>query len=151
MRLDWILSHLCNFTSGLFFASIGYFLPIKGVIHIVIIAITIDLITGIIAARYRGEGIKSSKLWRTIYKLLYSVIIIALTYAIDKEMGFLDIYKFMAWLIAGFEVWSILENAGSITDHKLFRILKHVMEDKVKEVTGINLNEEQDAKVNNSR
>jgi len=139
-EMKWILSHIYNFLSGIFVASIGYFLPVLGMIHLVIIAITIDLIFGIVAARKRREGIKSKKLWRTMYKMIISVIIISLAYSMDKEIGMqLQIHRFIAWMITGFEIWSILESAGEITNHKLFRLLQHFMEDKVKNVTGIDI------------
>lgn len=142
--MRWILSHIYNLISGVFLASIGYFLPVRNMIHVVIIAITIDLIFGIVAARKRGEGIKSRKLWRTMYKMIIAIIVIALAYAMDVEMGLVQIHKFIAWMITGFEIWSILESAGEITDHKLFRILQHFMEDKVKDVTGIDIKDETD-------
>ena len=141
--MKWILSHIYNFLNGMFVAAIGYFLPVRGMVHLVIIAITIDLIFGIIAARKRGEGIKSKNLWRTIYKMIISVIVISLAYSMDKEIGLqLQTHSFIAWMITGFEIWSILESAGQITNHKLFRILKSFMEDKVKDITGINIKDD---------
>jgi len=148
--IRWILLHLYNFFSGLIFAFAGYFAPVKGVIHVMIAAIVIDLLTGIKVAHMRGEGIKSSKLWRTGYKMLISIAIVFLTFSLDREMGVVEIHKFVAWLIVGFEIWSILENAGKMTDHKLFRILKKFMEEKVKETTGINLEEDNEVKSSNN-
>ena len=139
--MKWILAHLYHFIAGSFTAILGYFAPMKDVLHVVLIAIIIDLFFGLIAARSKGEGIKSFKLWRTVYKMLFAVILIALVYSIDKEMGMMELHKFIAWGIAGFEVWSILESMGTITDHKLFGLLKHIMTDKVKDITGVNLEE----------
>lgn len=142
--MKWLFQHLCNLFSGIILAILGYFAPIKGVIHVMVIAILIDLIFGIIAARSRKEGIKSSKLWRTAYKLFIAVIIVALLYAMDVEIGteIIQLHRVVAWLITGFEVWSILESGGQITNHKLFRILKKYMEDKVEAVTGVDLQTE---------
>jgi phage-related holin len=140
--MKWLLAHFYHFISGVFLSIIGYFAPMKDVLHVVLIAIIIDLFFGLIAARAKGEGIKSFKLWRTVYKMLFAVILISLVYSIDKEMGMFELHKIIAWGIAGFEVWSILESMGAITDHKLFGLLKHIMTDKVKDVTGVNLEEE---------
>jgi len=139
--MKWLLQHLYNFLSGIIVAFLGYFAPIKGVIHVMVIAIILDLIFGIIAARRRKEGIKSAKLWRTAYKLFIAVIIVALLYAMDIEIGveIIKLHRIVAWLITGFEIWSILESGGQITNHKLFRILKKYMEDKVESVTGVEL------------
>jgi phage-related holin len=141
--MKWVLAHIYNFISSLFIAILGYFAPIKGVFHLMVIAIIIDLITGVIASRKAGHGIKSLKLWRTIYKLVFAVVVVSLAFALDKELGIVKIHRFIAWLIIGFEIWSILENAGKITNHKIFRVLQHFMEDKVKDVTGVDLEEKQ--------
>lgn len=139
--LNWFFNHICNFALGAFFAALGYFAPIKGVVNVMIMAILIDLVLGIIAARRAGEGIKSHKLWRTVYKLLFAVVLVALLYAIDKEMGMIQLHKIIAWLITGFEIWSILESAGKITEHKIFKLVKKLMEDKIKDATGIEIKE----------
>lgn len=138
----WALAHSYNFACGLYVACIGYFSPVKGVILVMVAAIIIDLIVGILAALKNGEGIKSHKLWRTIYKMLLALITVMLLYAVDKEMQMLSMHKFVAWLITGFEVWSMLENAGKLTNHKLFCILRNVMNDKIKQVTNIDLENE---------
>ena len=106
-------------------------------------AIILDLFTGMLAARKRGEGLKSIKMWRTIYKLFYSIIIVMLLFGMDNEMGmgFIQLHKIVAWLITGFEIWSILENAATISDLKIFFILKKFMSDKIKEQTGVSINE----------
>lgn len=141
--MKWILQHLLNFISAIAFSFIGYFAPIKGVVHLMIIVIVIDLVIGIVVAIRNGHGISSRKLWRTAYKLLFAILIVSLTYSMDKEMGVVSIHKFVAWLITGFEIWSILENAAKITNHRIFILLKQVMEDKVKKTTGINLKEDE--------
>ena len=68
-------------------------------------------------------------------------MVVALLFALDKEIDFIQLHKVVAWIVIGFEVWSILENSVKITDHKVFRILKRFMEDKFKE-QNIDLNEE---------
>lgn len=142
-QIKWLLSHTYNILCGLCAAFLGYFAPVNRVILVTIAAITLDLVIGVLAARYRGDGIKSKKLWRTIYKGVLSIAIIQLLYAIDKEMGMLELHKFAAWLIAGFEVWSILETASKTLDSKLFRILQNLMEDKVKKTTGIDIKKDE--------
>lgn len=143
--LKWLLSHFLNLASGLIIAAAGYFSPIKGVIHVMIAAIIIDLIVGIIVANKMGIGIKSKKLWKTIYKLLLAVVVVSLAFCLDKEMGIIEISSFIAWLITGFEIWSILESAAKISDHKIFKLLQVFMKDKIEKVTGIDI--EKDEKI----
>jgi hypothetical protein len=88
------------------------------------------------------KGIKSSKLWKTLFKLFFVVLFIMLLYSMDAEFHIIELHRLVAWLIVGFEAWSILENMARITDHRIFRILKKFMEDRIEKQTGIDLNEE---------
>ena len=137
----WLVAHSNNFISGLIMAICSYFAPIGDIMAVILAAIALDFITGIIASRMNGNGITSRKAWRSLWKLLCVLAIIALVYAIDTEIPVISIHKIVAWVIVGFEVWSILENMAKITDHKVFRLLKKFMEDKVKENTGVDIKE----------
>lgn len=128
--------------SAVFAMFMSYLTPINGIIGIMVLIIIVDMIFGCIASFKKGDGIKSRKLWRTAYKIFYAVLIVSLLYALDKEMGQIPLHKTVAWLISGFEVWSILENLSNMTKLKVFSILKHFMEDKVKNTTGVDLVEE---------
>ena len=141
---NWLFGHTPNFVSGAFIAASTYFAPIKGIVTITMLTITIDLILGVWAARVKGLGIKSEKLWRTVYKMLIAFTIMHLLYSIDVEYGVevVHSYRVAGLFIIGFEIWSVLENAAVITDHKMFRILKRYMENKVKDATGVNLTED---------
>jgi phage-related holin len=139
----WVEAHSNNFLTGIFLAFAGYFSPVHNVVMVVMLAVMIDLITGIWASYTIGRGIKSRRLMRSIVKIVLYDMIIYLIFCIDKEMALIELHKTVAWLIVGFEVWSILENAARITDHRIFRILRRYMEDRVKETTGMDLNEKE--------
>lgn len=138
---DWLEWHIPNFAMGVIGAASAYFQPIKGIVTITMITILVDMVLGIWAARKRGKGIKSVKLWRTAYKMLISFAVIHLLYSIDQEFGITIAHSYViaGLFIVGFEMWSILENAAVITDHRIFRILRKYMEDKVKSSTGIDM------------
>ena len=138
----WLSAHENNFMAGIIMATFGYFAECKGIFVVMFAAIIVDLITGVWAARVEGKGIKSKRLWRTISKMVLSFMVVALLFALDKEIDFIQLHKVVAWIVIGFEVWSILENSVKITDHKVFRILKRFMEDKFKE-QNIDLNEKE--------
>lgn len=106
-----------------------------------VVIILLDLFFGIIAARHRGEGIESRKLWRTVYKFLIANLVVALAYSIDVEIGLIDMHKTIAWFIIGFEFWSILENLAQISNLQIFVILKKIMTAKIKTVTDIDIND----------
>ena len=69
-------------------------------------------------------------------------------FAIDKEIPVIKLHIVFAWIIVGFEVWSILENMAKIIDHPIFRILKRFMEDKIKDNTGVDINQTENEQTN---
>lgn len=142
----WIVEHTNHFASGAIMAITAYFAPCQGVVYVAIGAVLLDFLTGIIASLIEKKGIKSSKLWKTLFKLFFVTMFIMLLYSIDTEFKMIEIHRVVAWLIVGFEVWSILENMARITDHKIFRILKKFMEDKIEQQTGVKIGDDLDNK-----
>lgn len=137
----WLVNHSNNFISGAIMSIMAYYAPCKGMIIVAVSAILFDLLTGVMASLSEGKGIKSKRLWRTIYKLFFVASLIMLLYSVDKEFQMIELHRVVAWLVVGFEVWSILENMARITDHPIFRILKRYMTDKIQDTTGVNIEE----------
>lgn len=147
--IKWLITHICNFLSGGIAIFVSYFAPLKlylqpieNIIYIMVLTILIDFLFGLIASLKEGRGIKSRRMWRTGYKLLFSVVLVSLMYSIDKEMNMIELHKVIAWLFTGFEFWSILENLARISNMKIFKLLQKVMSDKIEDITGIDLDEE---------
>lgn len=120
----------------------AYFAPCKGVIYVAVGAVLLDFVTGIISSLVQKKGIKSSKLWKTLFKLFFVALFIMLLYSMDTEFHIIELHRIVAWMIVGFEAWSILENMAKITDHKIFRILKKFMEDKIEKQTGVKIGDD---------
>lgn len=76
------------------------------------------------------------------------MLFLGLTYAFDKEIPLIEIHIIAAWLVIGFEIWSILENMAQITDNPLFRFLKKFMGKKIKDVSGEDIDESMSGKDN---
>lgn len=136
--INYLVFYVPNLVTGLAAAFAGYFSPIKGMAIVMLTAILIDLILGVWASRSEGEAIKSKKLWRTGYKILFALVIIHLLHSVDTEMGIAGINtcKIGALIITGWEIWSIFESAAVISDHPVFRLLKVFMEKKIKDKAG---------------
>ena len=110
---------------GLLISTVAVLAPIKMVLLVTGILIFADLISGIIAAKKRGEEISSAGLRRTITKVaIYNAAIIlgflAETYMLD---GFLPISKIASSLIALVECKSLYENLDEIRGGNLFKSL----------------------------
>ncbi len=140
--MNWFMQHLLNVFFGLIIGIIGYFTGAKNAIYVMWAIIMFDLFSGLWASLKMGRGWQSIKMWRTIYKLFFATAIVAMLYAMDREMGvkFFQFYKAVAWLISGFEMWSILENISEIVDWRIIKILKKYMHDKIENETGVDFN-----------
>lgn len=139
----------------IFFGFIGFFSEVSLLVQCILVAITIDFITGIAADIKRKRRakekfcIESSKLWRTAFKLGLSIIGVGFAYMIDEKvfpMVTLNLANIFAGVVIGSEFWSFLENSAELSEHPIFRQLKKVMKTKVDRVTGIN--EEKERKNN---
>jgi len=114
-----------NWTSKLFIASLAALAPIKMVIITVGFLILADLLTGIWAAKSRGEKISSSIMRRTISKIvIYQLAVIS---GFMLEMHILDslvpVAKIVAGVIGMVEFKSILENSGHIVGGDVFKLI----------------------------
>jgi len=133
-------TNIYTFLFTICIAIVGYLAPIKHMIVVVVALVLLDMVFGIWASMKAGYGLKSIKAWRTLEKLLISAIILIAFFAIDQEMGgFVELHRIAGWLIAGVEMWSILESTTRISNNKLFKILKQFMHDKIESQTGVDV------------
>jgi phage-related holin len=98
-------------------------------IHSMLIAcgvlIVADLITGIMAARKRGEKINSAGLRTTVSKMLIFQIAIISGYVLEVYMleNLLPVSKIVAGVIGMVEFTSILENASVIAGKDILKLV----------------------------
>ena len=101
---------------------LAVFAPIHGVLIVCGIVIMTDLVTGIIAAKRRGEKINSAGLRRSISKIFVYQFSIIIAFLIEVYLmsGVVPISKIVAGLIGITEATSIFENLKSITGYDIF-------------------------------
>jgi phage-related holin len=109
--------------------SLLFLAPIQASVNVVFALVFVDLIFGLIAARKRGERIKSSKLAHTPLKLFVYFASIVAVYAADQYIGLvMPVTKIVTGIIGATEVLSMLEKAEFLTgvpfSHKVRDILK---------------------------
>lgn len=131
--------------SSLLLASIAVFAPVKALIIVAAILIFADLITGILAARKKGQKINSAGLRRTVTKLFVYEAAIMLGFLVEHYMiaDFFPVSKIAAGLISLVEFKSILENLDVLNGSPVFKSLieklgsvndvKQVVEEKIEE------------------
>jgi hypothetical protein len=114
-----------DFLVGFIVSTAAIFAPIKAVLLVTGLLIFADLITGILAARKKGQKITSAGLRRTVTKVcVYNVAImvgfLAETYMLE---GFIPISKIASGLIAVVELASLYENLNVIHGSNIFKEL----------------------------
>ena len=105
------------------------FAPIVPMLITTIVLIMIDLISGVIAAKKRGEKIESAALRRTITKLFVYNSAIVTGHLVESYMlqNSLPIVKLVAGIISVTEMTSIFENLNSIYGMNLFKKIIYLL------------------------
>lgn len=106
-----------EFIHSLLIASIAALAPIQAIIISVGILIVGDMVTGILAARKRGENITSAAMRRTVSKMFVYQLVVISGFLLDHYLltGTIIIPKIVAGVIGMVEFKSILENVNKIT------------------------------------
>ena len=123
-----------SFTQNIHSAMIG-----------LLICITIDTITGFIAAPYRNQRRESSKLSKVVLKIItYFVAAIALHVTEMMVLptyvaGTLELSRMAFTVFCALEIYSTIENLRDITGLRAFDILTMNFKKKVEESTGIEI------------
>ena len=148
-QFDWFKQVAVNVWSlicGLFFASIGYLIPVKDIVHSVLFFFLIDIIFGYLAARkLRGEHFSTKIVWKyTVPRMLISIVLIIATYMWDTNFhqDFVNTCNLVGWFISGILIYSIIKNAYKITRWMPFRNLGLVLKTQLKNEAGIDAEEE---------
>lgn len=126
---------VCATISGIFSAILGYFLPVRDIVHIVFIFFVLDMLVGYWAARkLRGEKFSTPRVWATtVPRLLLSIVVILAAFGWDKvfEQNLISTYKLIGWFISGILLYSIILNGYKITSWHVFPRLAKVIKDKL--------------------
>lgn len=106
-----------EFIHSLLIASIAALAPIQAIIISVGILIVGDMVTGILAARKRGENITSAAMRRTVSKMFVYQLTVISGFLLEHYIlgGVLPVAKIVAGVIGMVEFKSMLENVNKIT------------------------------------
>ena len=140
--INWLYGHFYNTLCGFFFAIAGYFLEIRGAVHVMWAALALDLLFGILVSVVRrGEKFSMTKAFVGIGRALGSTALVALLYGMDKEMHQVVAasYYVAAWVISGFYAWSINQNLELLFGGGIFTLLKKIFSRRLQEQAGINI------------
>ncbi len=128
---------------GLLCTFIGYLLPIRNIIHLLIVFFILDVIFGYIAARVVKKQRFSVKIiWEhTMPRMAISIILITCAFLWDKEyhLDIVHTHKIIGWFISGVLLVSIIDNAYKITKWSAFPQLGKLIKDTTKEKTNLDI------------
>lgn len=120
--------------------------PIHAVMAVVFVLVAADMVTGIIAARKRGESLTSAGMRRTISKLVVYQIAMISGFLVEKYtlISVVPIAKIIAGLISATELKSVLENVSSSANVDVFK-------DLISKLDSVNAQSEEDRKARKER
>ncbi len=123
-------------------AFVGFVAPLPILVFWVFMFVIADMVTGMLAAKKRGEVLTSKKMKLTISKLLCYMVVVLLAHAINFHvLPFVELYScyVASGIICFVELFSILENMYVVTENQVFRLLTQWSKQKMKETTGMSV------------
>lgn len=150
------LNYLFHDTYAIIFGAavsfLGYLLPIKNIVHLLIVFFMVDVVFGYLAARkIRKEKFSVKIIWEhTIPRMLISIVLITGAFMWDEvyKQEVISTYKVIGWFISGVLLYSIADNGYQITKWSIFPKISMMIADKVKVTTGIDVEEIESKKIN---
>lgn len=127
-----------------FAAIMGFLEPLWVMMLWFLIFIMVDFVSGIYASWVEGQLITSHKMQKTVIKFIMYSTAIFLLHGIDVYMiSFTKLYlaRIGATLICGIELYSVFENCYRITGNAVFKVLTQFTMKKIKEQTGVELDD----------
>jgi hypothetical protein len=114
---------MLEYLKSLLIAILAVFAPIQAVIIVTGVLVIADLITGLFAAKKRGEKITSAGLRRTVTKTTVYLSAVCLGFLVEKYMidSILPISKLISGIIGVVELKSLMENLNTIYGSDLFK------------------------------
>lgn len=126
--------------------AVSLFAPIAPLVGCALAFVAVDFVTGVAAsrarARRRGEKwyFESREAWRTVLKLGFVVIAIAMSWLVEScvlDFMTLNLAKIFTGFTCAVEFWSFLENASQLSESPMFVWLKRYVHRRIrKEVEG---------------
>jgi len=142
------LTNVYALMAGVATTVIGYFLPVKDILHLMIVLFIIDVFFGQWKARkVKKEKFEVKKIWETTMpRMLISIVLVLGAYSWDVtyKQEFISTYKIVGWFISGVLLYSIAENGYKITKWGFFLNISDLLKKKIKEQTDIDIKKQED-------
>lgn len=124
--------------SGVFASALGYFLPIKDMVHVIIIFFVIDMLVGWWAAHTcRGESFSKTIVFNTtIPRMLISILLEMILYTWDTTFNqtMFSTYRVVGWYISGVLILSIIKNGYKATKWKVIPKIGDIIKEELNDI-----------------
>jgi hypothetical protein len=140
--IEWfhkIYESFSAFVFSLIMTALGYFLPIRNIVHFILFLFFLDVVFGYWAAhKIKGERFKVKIIWNhTAPRIVFALSVIIGTYIWDCLFeDYISTYKIAGWFFSGLLLISILENGYYITNWKAFAGIANIVRKKIEDETG---------------
>ena len=149
LPFDWlkaVANNAWHCITGLATTAIGYFIPVKDIVHLVLFFFLLDIIFGAAAAKkLRKEKFSTRIIWSyTMPRILISLVLILTSYMWDTTFSqeWISTYKLIGWFICGILLFSVAKNGYKITKWNMLPMMGHMIEHKIEEASGMELHME---------
>lgn len=130
-----LFRNVTAFLYGVLASVLGFFLPVKDIVHFLLILFLVDIIVGYRTARkLRGECFSPRIIWnKSVPRIVLTLIIILALYAWDfvYTQDYVHTYLIVGWFISGMLIYSIRDNAYKMTGWKVFGRVGDFITDKL--------------------
>lgn len=132
-EMEQVVTFLKVFFTVSLAATIQWVLPLRAFIGVTLLLVCADLVTGVQAAYKRGEIIHSKGFRRTILKFTMYCTAIISAHAMESVFfpTFPMVFSISAY-IASAELWSVLENVGTVTGTNVLEAIREYLAGIVK-------------------
>lgn len=109
-------------------AFLNWVIPVQQMVASIFLLVVADLITGLAAAKKRNEVIHSKGLRRSTLKFgMYCVAIVSCHSVETVYFKDFPVVYMVAAYIAGTELWSVLENVGTVTGTNVLNSIREYL------------------------
>lgn len=124
----------------IFFFIISYFAPISTIIHVMLVFIFFDFVSGVWASCKNKEKIESKRMRKTITKIIWYIVAIFMAHMMEVtfSLQFLHLAQIVGGFICMVEIKSVFENITKITNEPIFMKIYKLFEKKAKDNFDIN-------------
>ena len=127
--------YLVELFKMILFVVVAYFFPISGMVHVVLACFIIDVFYGWKASKkLEGKKFSTGRVLDTaLPRFFFSLVVLMLTYTIDKEagQGAISTYKIVGWAISYVLIVSIAKNAYSVLNWEAIKSIQDITSDKL--------------------